>query len=149
MDPNKSTTFANPQDSKGKIIVISHLDSDEEDDDDDDSDVDDLKDVKDVRVTARRYLERNNWNVNSAEITDLMISLTMGCGCHNGPVPTCPPSWHLAQDDFSDLYNMVKMARNRGIEEESITEHVVACLEMRKHRPLFRLELVKLVESFL
>ena len=129
----------------GESIVVCDSDDDEEDDDYNDSNMD----VKEVRATARRYLESRDWKVYGAEVNDLMLTLAMGCGCNNGPIPTCPRSWQLAQDDYKDLYNMVRMARKKGIEEDTITEHAIECLEMRLYRPLFRFGLAKLVESFI
>ena len=123
-------------------------DSDDDNDEDDEYD-DPIIDVKDVRATARKYLELHDWKVKGTEVNELMLALTMGCGCNNGPIPTCPPSWNLAQYDFDDLYTMVRMARKKGIEDDTIIAHVLECLEMRLHRPLFRLELVKLFEAFI
>ena len=165
MDPKELTTPSSPSIKMGENMTIRDSDEnndeddaydvsinvirDSDDDDEDDEYDDPIIDVKDVRATARNYLELHDWKVKGTEVNELMLALTMGCGCNNGPIPTCPLSWKLTQDDFEDLYNMVKMARKKGIEEDTITERVVECLEMRLHRPLFRLGLVKLVEDFI
>ena len=141
-----TTTTTNPRIIKGETIVITDSDDDDEDDDDYE---DPIIDRKDVRITARRYLDQNDWKVKGDEVTELMVALTMGCGCNNGPIPTIPSSWQLAQDDYEDLYNMVRMARKRGTKEKTIFKQVFYCLEMRLHRPLFRLGLVQLIEAFL